>query len=484
MNEFLKLFIYNPAEPFLFTNGFFLFLFSLFLICYGFSASFRISRDLILIVFSAYFYYRSSGHYFVLLGVSVLLGYLIGRGLQHTKQHRMRQILLGLGLVFSLTPLLYFKYSGFLLENLNLLTGVSVPVLQLVLPIGISFYTFQTVSYLVDIYQKKIEAASLRSYTVYMTFFPHLVAGPIVRARDFIPQTLKLPQVDAKMLGLGFYLILQGFIKKSLVADQVGQYADLIFSDPGAYTSLETCLGVLCYTLQIFGDFSGYTDMAIGISLLMGFKLCINFTSPYKALNITDFWRRWHISLSTWLRDYIYIPLGGNRRGPSLQLLFLLLTMLIGGLWHGASWKFVLWGGGHGILLILHKLFLKYFFRPAQAKWLYAVLGWICTFCAVALLWVPFRAATLADAIQIYKNLGNGFSLQGLIPFMQVNTVLIGVLLSGYGAVFFPQTLKDHVKDYFLSSPLLVKIIILLLVVQLSIQIKSSLVQPFVYFQF
>jgi alginate O-acetyltransferase complex protein AlgI len=272
----------------------------------------------------------------------------------------------------------------------------SARFLEIALPLGISFYTFETISYIVDVYQGKIRPVrSLLDYALYIMFFPHLIAGPIVRPRDFLPQltTSKRFNWDRLQLGLQFFLI--GLFKKAVIADHLATVSDAVFANPTAYGSLATWLGVMAYAVQIYCDFSGYSDMAVGVAHLFGYKLPRNFRMPYFAANITDFWRRWHISLSSWLRDYLYIPLGGGRGGRLATYRNLILTMLLGGLWHGANWTFVIWGLYHGTLLALHRAIPlplwtgKAIFRP---------LAVLTTFLSVCIGWVFFRAQTFTDA--------------------------------------------------------------------------------------
>jgi alginate O-acetyltransferase complex protein AlgI len=273
--------------------------------------------------------------------------------------------------------------------------GMSERFLQVALPLGISFYTFETISYIVDVYQRKTQAVrSLLDYSLYIMFFPHLIAGPIVRPRDFLPQLRTPKRFNWNRLQVGLQFFALGFFKKAVIADHLATVADAVFGNPTAYGSAATWLGVVAYAVQIYCDFSGYSDMAVGVAHLFGYKLPRNFDMPYFAASITEFWRRWHISLSSWLRDYLYIPLGGSRCGRLNTYRNLILTMLLGGLWHGANWTFVVWGLYHGALLALHKAVTlpawmgKAAFRPV------AVLA---TFGSVCIGWVFFRAQSFAD---------------------------------------------------------------------------------------
>lgn len=483
MNDLISLLSHNSAEPLLFHSAFFLVAFGLFLIVYGVICHRLRARDILLIVFSLYFYYKSSGFCVLLLTLSVFADYGLAIAIANSKRKLNRKLLLWLGILVSLAPLLYFKYSGFMAVNLNHLFGMHNKIDDLILPIGISFYTFQSISYIVDVYKKIIVPAKLRDFFLYMTFFPHLVAGPIVRARDFLPQLGKPTVLDKSRLAEAFWLITKGLIKKVIVADYIAQYSDSVFSTPNGFNGAEHLVALLAYTLQIFCDFSGYTDMAIGIALLLGYRLCVNFDSPYKSLNISVFWRRWHISLSSWLRDYIYIPLGGNRRGLRMQMLFLIVTMLIGGIWHGASWKFVLWGASHGLLLAGHKLATIYIPQINTTK-RYQIASWGITFVCVALLWVPFRATSWEDTMIIYGKLFGGFDITYFAAMFKTNPLLFILLGFGYSATLIPEKIKKIVRSRYLQQDFIVKIVLLVIVIQIYMQIKSSVVQPFIYFQF
>ena len=319
-------------------------------------------------------------------------------------------------------PLLVFKYSEFFLESIGLdgLIGVGV----LTLPLAISFYTFQNISYVVGNFNRSQPAAKdLAEYLAYLSFFPQLVAGPIVTARDFLPQIRrKLSTVRLDFTGASFYL-LSGYIKKAVFADHLATVADPAFANPNAFSGAALVVAVLAYTLQIYFDFSGYSDIAIGTARLFGIRLPENFNFPYSAVGFRDFWRRWHITLSTWLRDHLYIPLGGSRSGLARLVMALLVTMTLGGLWHGAHWNFVLWGAAHGALLIIERPVGRWV-RNFQPRTLAALrpLGVLATFCLAALLWIPFRTGAMEMGFErslwIYRGIftwqGGAFSETGL----------------------------------------------------------------------
>ncbi|MBE7491748.1 MAG: MBOAT family protein [Planctomycetes bacterium] len=359
-------------------------------------------RKAILLAASLAFYAAWNPPFVLLLLGSVVLDYCVGLGLGRAQRPGARRLLLGLSLCGNLGVLAAFKYADFLAASFVALAGaagleVQLMPFNLVLPVGISFYTFQTLSYSIDLYRRRIEVErSLLDFALFVTFFPQLVAGPIVRAATFLPQ-LKTPrQAEPRHVAWGFALFSLGLFKKSFLADRLfAPVAEQAFAPGVAPGTWQAWAGLYAFAGQIYCDFSGYSDMAIALALALGFVLPDNFRAPYGAPGFSEFWRRWHISLSTWLRDYLYIPLGGNRKGPIRTRVNLALTMLLGGLWHGAAWTFVLWGAWHGMLLGLERVL-----RPVVAAWrgrLWRVIGVFLTFQAVCAGWLLFRAASLAD---------------------------------------------------------------------------------------
>lgn len=329
--------------------------------------------------------------------------------LERTTSPTLRRALLVGSIGLNLSLLGYFKYANFFLDSAGHALGLvhltlDRPTIDVVLPLGISFYTFETISYIADVYLGRTRAVrNPLDYGLFIMFFPHLVAGPIVRPHDFLPQIAREKRFDWDRLHLGARMFLIGFFKKTVIADHLGQLVvDPVFAAPASYASAAVWLGVLAYAVQIYGDFSGYSDMGIGLAHMFGFKLPANFRFPYLADSIADFWRRWHISLSTWLRDYLYIPLGGNRRGPLRTYANLIIVMLLGGLWHGASWTFVAWGLFHGILLALQRAV------PRPRALASAALRPVCvitTFVLVCVGWVFFRAQQFGDAATILQRM-------------------------------------------------------------------------------
>ena len=381
--KLVSMLTYDASQPLIFSSGLFLFLFAGFLFFYGFTRRAPMARIVYVILFSLYFYYKSSGIYFLLLVFASVSDYWIAHAIYKVRTQRAKYWLVGLSVLVNLGMLGYFKYTNFLIEIANNLFGQGFLNFQnIFLPVGISFFVFQSMSYTIDICRGQLKPLNnWADYLFYLSFFPQLVAGPIVRAKDFIPQIRQNPlRVTREMFGMGVFLILIGLFKKAVISDYISlNFVDRIFDEPLLYSGFECLMGIYGYALQIYCDFSGYSDMAIGIALLLGFRFPKNFDAPYKSATITEFWRRWHISLSTWLRDYLYISLGGNRKGRIRTYFNLLVTMLLGGLWHGAAVRFILWGALHGIALALHKLWLSVVpgskATGAEMRWFLAYSG-------------------------------------------------------------------------------------------------------------
>ncbi|MDE6392896.1 MAG: MBOAT family protein [Muribaculaceae bacterium] len=478
------LFLYDPASPLLFSSGLFWVLFLIFLPLYALLKRSRIQMTLFVVAFSLYFYYKSSGLFFLMLMATSLVDWGVSRMMSRLSDSRARLALMWFSIVLSLSILGYFKYANFFLWNWNAMVEGNFQPLDIILPVGISFYTFQSISYVVDVYKKKIEPTrTWLDYLFFLSFFPALVAGPIVRADYFLPQISENRRATSDEIWGGLWLIIIGVVKKAVIADYIAQFNDLIFNDPSYYTGVQTLMGVLGYTMQIYCDFSGYSDMAIGIALIMGFRLGINFDSPYQSRNLTEFWRRWHISLSSWLRDYVYIPLGGNRKGTLRTYLNNFLTMLIGGLWHGAAWKFIFWGAMHGVGLAVHKA-CKPILQRIPDNWLTVFISWSVTFVYVSLLWVFFRAASFEDSMLIISNIFVDFNWNQIPQFFEARMVWCVMMVSLIVFHFVPQRLADRVQYIFVRSPWIVKLVCFLTVVQLVIEFMSEEVAPFIYFQF
>lgn len=538
-------FTYNPNHPLLFNSSLFLGLFLVFYLVYIITKKHVHFRTVYVTLFSLFFYYKAGGNYFVLLILSSVLDYFFAGQIYKAQKPVARKFFLAVSMITNLGILFYFKYTNFLIDSFNAIFQSNFALMDIILPVGISFYTFQTMSYTIDVYRREIEPAkSFLDFAFFVCFFPQLVAGPIVRAKDFIPQIYKKLTLTKEETSLALFLIIGGLLKKAVISDYISlNFVDRVFEAPNSYTPFENLMAVYGYSLQIYCDFSGYSDMAIGLALLMGFTLPINFRTPYQSKNITEFWRRWHISLSTWLKDYLYFSVGGNRRGtfwgyffPTLFfgatlfwavkmydttpiplyivagaiIVFVLAivvakdrkksvrshfnqmtTMLLGGLWHGANLRFIIWGALHGLALAVHKTFMDFF--PAkkedEKKGFFSstanVIFVIITFHFVAFCWIFFRAKDFDIALTVMNNIAD---LQ--FDWHKWQTIIEGYrnvfLLMAIGFVwhFFPQNMNDQLKNFFGSMPILFKAVIVALTFWVVYATASSGAQPFIYFQF
>jgi len=485
MKEYLSnLLVYDINNPILFNSGTFFILFIIFVSIYAIIKENRLAVTLYVIAFSFFFYYKSSGIYFLILVFTAITdwGFAILISRTENKVHKKIWLFLAVGL--SLGILAYFKYMNFFIENFTGLFSMNFQSLDIFLPIGISFYTFQSISYVLDVYWKKLEPTdNILDYAFFLSFFPQLVAGPIVKANLFLPQLKEKIKISKEAMYAGLYLLILGLIKKAVIADYISQYNDLVFADPGHYTGFENLMAVYGYTLQIYMDFSGYSDMAIGLGYIMGFDLGVNFLLPYQSKNITEFWRRWHISLSSWLRDYLYIPLGGNRKGTVRTYINLFITMLLGGLWHGASWKFVFWGAWHGIGLGIHKFFKNRLDKIANTTFI-TFISWLVTFHFVVFLWIFFRAQDFPTAWLVVKQISTHMDWAYLAPFIDVRLTWVIMIVAGFIMHSVSLSRMETITQKFVKSPYWVKLAYFIIAVQLVIQFQSEDIQPFIYFQF
>lgn len=483
----------------IFSSGLFLFCALLFLPLYMLLRRTTTLRIIYVSLFSLFFYYESSGEYVLILLFAATMDFFIGRAIGRSEDEAYRKRLLITSICVNIGMLSYFKYFYFLLDlgqmllaSLGIVTEPAIPLeaRDYFIPAGISFYTFQTLSYTADIYRREI--TPLRrwiDYLFYLSFFPQLVAGPIVRAKDFIPQIYRRPQLLKAEYGEALTLILSGLVKKAIIGDFIGaNLVDLIFAEPTRFTGLENLFAVYGYAMQIYCDFSGYSDMAIGIALLLGFRFNINFDSPYQSGNITEFWRRWHISLSTWLRDYLYIPLGGNRKGQIRTYVNLLVTMLLGGLWHGAAVRFILWGAIHGVALALHKLYMQVFdalgWRRKKPLKIQRFLGQIITFHLVCFAWIFFRADSMETALSVITQISDHFTPEVFLQFVVGYKNVLLLLLLGYLLHFTSKAQELRFRSWLTDLPFIGQVSLFIVTVFLLIQIRSADAQPFIYFNF
>ena len=484
MEYLLEYLSYDPGRPLLFNSGPFVVLFLVFFAVFVLVERVILLRLLWTSFFSLFFYYKSSGSFFWILILSTVIDYFLGLWLYKTKTPWKKRLLLILSLIANLGLLGYFKYTNFLLEVVAGLQDVAFTPLDIFLPVGISFYTFQTMSYSIDVYRGKLlPERNLLDFAFFVTFFPQLVAGPIVRAAEFLPQIRARLKVTTEEIGIATFLIAGGLFKKAVLSDYLSvNFVDRVFDNPALYSGFENLIGVYAYSIQIYCDFSGYSDMAIGLALLLGFRLPVNFDSPYQSASITEFWRRWHISLSTWLRDYLYIPLGGNRKGTLRTYVNLLVTMLLGGLWHGANWKFVLWGALHGGMLAIEKAFDRIVKLPSNG-WT-RVVGVLLTFHFVAFCWIFFRANSMDDALMVLQQIAFNFNASIAGSFVIAYPYIVLTLVVGYLLHFTPRKVEFYVEELVVASPLALQSLYIAVVAWLSVQVASSDVVPFIYFQF
>ncbi len=437
---------------------------------------------------ASYFFYGYWDWRFLgLLASSSILNHACAKGMQHFTGARARKTFLVLAVIFNLGTIAFFKYYGFFIEQAYLLAfrfGIpcSLPLLDIILPVGISFFTFQALSYVIDVYRGAMQPTGrMLDFALYLSFFPQLVAGPIVRARDLAPQLAAFqppPRID---LGRAAFLILGGLFKKTVIANYLAQtVVDPVFAYPDAYGAIDTLLAVYGYAVQIYCDFSAYSDMAIGFCLLLGIHIPINFDAPYSATSIQDFWRRWHISLSTFLRDYLYIPLGGSRQGVARGYRNLMVTFLLGGLWHGAAWTFIIWGALHGIYLCIERAIAG---RPAKRA--AAITGWrrfgrqCLVFNLVGLSWIFFRSQTFADAGRMLHSLSNWSSAPQLL-----SVTLLLAILAGLASQILDNRRQQRLWDAFNRLPAIAQAVLGALVLVAILAMGPRGVAPFIYFQF
>jgi len=493
-DKLLQILAYDPKNPLIFNSGFFLFFFILVMLFYPLVVKKIRVRTWYLMLFSLYFYYKTSGQFLLLLLITANINFVLG-GLIHDLRPRWaKNSLMWLSVLWNLGSLGYFKYANFIIEIINQVSGGSLPALDIILPVGISFFTFQTMSYTMDIYFGKLKPIrNFADFAFFVAFFPQLVAGPIVRATWFIPQINKKLSLSKEQIAASLVLIFGGLIKKGVIADYISlNFVDRVFDNPALFSGVENLIAVYGYGLQIYCDFSGYSDIAIGLATLMGFNLPINFNTPYRASTITEFWHRWHISLSTWLRDYLYIPLGGNRKGKVRTYINLLLTMVLGGLWHGASWNFVFWGGLHGVALAFDKLRLALLRRwrpedpgqPRRQNFLLRLLGVIFTFHFVSFAWIFFRNRTFENSWMMLNRIFHTFNAPIFWQWIAQYQVVAGLIAFGFLIHWLPDGFERTFERGLRKAPLPLQALVLAVVIWILFQARAADLQPFIYFQF
>lgn len=462
-------------------------------------------RKLFLLGASYFFYGYWDWRFLLLLGGSSLLNYWAGRALYSADTVRQKKTIAAIAVALNLIVLGFFKYYGFFLDSLDdLLRAVNLerdlPLMEIILPVGISFFTFQGISYVVDVYRGEIRPVRrVTDLLLYISFFPQLVAGPIVRAAQFLPQLERTPVLTRPVAGFGIALIVFGLVKKMIIAQYLATgIVDPVFTAPSTYGSTDLLVGVYAYAVQIYCDFSGYSDIAIGVAALLGYRFSRNFAQPYRASSMQDFWRRWHISLSSWLRDYLYKPLGGSRGSAALTTRNLVLTMLLGGIWHGAAWTFVLWGLFHGVVLAIERSLAavtglaahpRVVARPVGAMAVNVrhpgsplairLMGIVITFHIVCLGWILFRASDLDIALNYFAGL---WAREGAAVL--ATPFVAGLVVLGLAAHFLPPDLPERFGALLARMNAIALGLFLGLILVIIKAVAPEGVVPFIYFQF
>lgn len=442
----------------------------------------RTAMMLYVVAFNLYFAYRLNGSVMWLLPATACFNYALTQEMA-LREGRTRKLLLATVVVADLAVLAYFKYATFILNDvIGLMLRTNFSLGSIVLPVGISFYTFQGISHAVDVYRRRFTMnTTLLEYFFYLTFFPLLLAGPITRAENLIPRLRRNRQASSRMVWSGLWLIMLGLVKKNMVSDYIGQFTTWVFDAPQTFSGFENMAALLGYPVQIYFDFSGYSDMSIGAAAILGFWLPDNFRFPYRALSLTDFWRRWHISLSTWFRDYLYIPLGGNRKGTLRMYANNFITMLVAGLWHGASWMFVIWGALHGFGLCVHKFFSRQLRITIPSTLWGNTLSWLITYVYVCFAWSFFRSQSLTQLGTMYEKIVADFSWAYLSPFVYARPLWTVCLIGAMLTYLIPERTYTRLQLRFITLPWLAKFLLFIVCVQLAIEVVQEDVQPFIY---
>ncbi len=551
MDTLKHIFLYNQESPLIFTRLFFWGFFVVVLTLYSIIYKKNHLRNAYLFLVSLFFYYKTGGLFFFILIFSTVTDYLIGHAIYRSRNSVVKKLWVALSVVLNLGVLAFFKYDYFLTETINAVFhtqfevvthaakwsnaffGTHFDLSKILPPVGISFFTFQTISYSVDVYRGKVKPVrSLTDFGFYVSFFPQLVAGPIVRAADFIPQLYKKFRLTPYEFGYGIYLVMKGLTKKMLIGDFIAvNLIDRVFANPASYSGFENLLSLYGYSIQVYCDFSGYTDIAIGVAMLMGFYLPKNFNSPYKARSVGEFWKRWHISLSSWLKDYLYIPMGGNRGGsvftylslsvilafvillagklwlapvfilsavtiwlftklfPGLKKIIsnninLMMTMLLGGLWHGSSWTFVTWGGLNGLGLVIYKFWRKVSPYENSNHWLAHFWKIFITFNFITFTRIWFRGESTRGISELFTQISTKFGGAQMIEMITAYWRVVVIMIFALVVHWLPETWKVAYRDWFIARPLYQKAAICSVAVFIIYQSISADMQPFIYFQF
>ena len=492
-SKILDLLQYQKYDPLIFSTSLFLFLFFFFLVFYNIFAKYKNVRIGLIILFSLYFYYKTTNYYAGILVVSAIINFLFAKWIAATDNFTFKRLFLALAVISNIAILGYFKYTNFIIQIINDIGNKQIEPLAIFLPIGISFYTFKSLTYVFDVYFDTLKPTnSFANFCVYVFFFANILAGPIDRASEFLPQIDKEPYLSKEDLGKAFFLISAGLLKKVVIADYISiNFVDRIFDFPLRYTGVENLLAIYGYVLQIYCDFSGYSDMAIGIALLLGFKLMDNFNSPFKATSIADFWRRWHISLSKWLLDYLFKPIQISIRNLRMlaNVIALFVTFLICGIWHGAGWNYIIWGAMHGFMMSFALLVQKpknklYTFLKIKDTKFLKFFQVIITFHLIAVSFIIFRAPDFQVVSEIFSQIGSFFHGEVFMQFVEKLPIIFGLMIIGYLFHFMPVKVETKLKQIIADLPITGKVAFLVIVIWIAVQFKSADITPFIYFQF
>lgn len=492
MSNFFDILTFSPYDPLRFNSVFFFILFTAFFAVYTVAANRIRLRNILLLIFSYYFYYRVSGTAaIILLGISVS-DFFIGKSIAGAESEKRKNMLLLLSVCIDIGLLAYFKYTNFFLEQWHYLAGTEYQFspLSILLPAGISFFIFKSLSYIIDVKREVIEPESDPiNYFLYVAFFPNILAGPISKARDLLPQFRLPTTISSETIGKGFFLIMGGAFKKVVIADYLSNnLVQRVLEGPSYFNPMETLFAFYASALRFYCDFSGYTDMVIGIALLMGFTIHPNFNQPFLAAGVADFWRRWHITLNEWFSDYLYYPLAFGLRSMKLvgAILAVMLVFFISGLWHGAAWTFIIWGLSHGIFISLELLFAPLIRRAEESPFRkpLKVVSVFITFHFIALSFVLLQSDTIGTAMVFFGNLFSApdFSLFG--EWYQVYQGPFWIMIAGYLLHFLPERMTSGAIDLFTRLHWIGKAVIFFIFIVLVYQVFSTESLPFIYLQF
>ncbi len=492
MTDFLNALTYNHSHPLLFNSALFLLLFSFFYLIYTISFSNVKARNIMLLLFSLYFYYKVSGIAVIVLLVISTTDFFIGKGIFYAKKKYSRTLFLLLSLLIDLGCLFYFKYTNFFLQAWANINEIKDPVvLNVILPVGISFFIFKTLTYIFDLYREVIiePEKNYFNYILYVSFFPNILAGPISKAADLLPQIKNKLKINKELVGKGFFLIMSGAFKKIVIADFLaGNFVDRVFDAPDYFSGFESLIASYGYTIQLYFDFSGYTDIVIGIACLLGFTIAPNFNKPFSSMNVTDFWRRWHLTLSAWLKDYLFTPMSLKLRnwGSFGVMIAVMITFIICGFWHGASLTFIIWGGLHGIAMawdiLTNKLRNK--LKKKVNMVIYRFISIFITFHFLCFAFIIFRAADIDTAIKIYEKIFSSVDFKLAEQWIHLYMYPFLVMIFGLILHYTPLKWNTGLQDKFIKLHWSLKTLVIFIAFIIIYQVFSSQSQPFIYLEF